>query len=159
MQTVWEVLVEDEWRYATPDVAALVAVSRPGNVRLTEMAERFGIRFERLPKHLVERKPVSKLRLLHAERALKRQREKAGLFADHLAASQPTPEQRIRAIDDRSQLGALEDRTHRAAAWRRCRAMLAKMPADARRRILFKWNVASCPAVPEFLSGCLKGSK
>lgn len=58
------------------------------------------MRYSRFPK-LSRRDPApSKARLTAARKALQRERDKAPLFAEEIAAEQPTPEERIERVED-----------------------------------------------------------
>lgn len=127
---MWQVEIEGRgWKAVTPDIAAFVASRDPGRVRLADVAVPFSLPFA---KH---RRPwipagVTPRRLAAARRALQTQRNKVALFADHLAAEQPTPEERVeRALLSSTELDR-EMRTYEANQRKKARRKLAAMPAD-----------------------------
>ena len=141
--TVWQVQVSGVWRYSDPESAALVACNDPARVRLTDQAEPFGLRFEREPH--ITRRGATKNRLRASERALRKQREAVPLFSSWVAASQPSPAERIELADDSYESFQTSMRAGLAANWRRGRRLLRAAPADLQRVIRFAWNVAWCP--------------
>ena len=79
-------------------------------------------------------------RLAAAKRALARQREKLPLFADEIAAGQPTPEERIRMFDDAYISWRKKMRAFTASMWLKGRALLREMPEMERNEFLDYWN-------------------
>lgn len=131
--TIWQVRVEDEWRYAHPDVAAMVAICRPGDtVRLVEVDAPRTIRFASWRAHRPRSMPVTRRRLMAAEKALVRKQERAGLFAAVEAAGQPTPEARIEAFDRNSVEMQQHDRDREAKARRELRRFVSTLPSNVR---------------------------
>ena len=149
--TCWQVIGPDgQWRFSTPDTAALIACNRDNCVRLADAEAPHGIRFRRAGRARVN-KGVTPLRLSAAKRAMAKQVEKAGLFGHMVAAEQPTPEERIERLDKASDEWAQDRRDYSAVRWRRARAVLLTLTEEARARCLFHWSVCGCPGHPEFL--------
>lgn len=79
-------------------------------------------------------------RLARARAALARERDKLALFADQVAADQPTPEERLATIE-RDQVDFWKDhRNARARDWRNGRRWLRALPRGVQARIVEKWN-------------------
>lgn len=89
---------------------------------------------------------ITPRRLAAARRALARERANAGLFAEQVAAEQPTPEERISDIDRNMLLSEQRMRDFEAHCWRKGRRMLRSLPRGTQRAILANWNASSCPA-------------
>jgi len=79
-------------------------------------------------------------RLAAAKRALRRQRDKLPLFADEIAAGQPTPEERIKYFDEMHVEWLKRRRKYTASVWRRARKALREMDEAEQRRLLKFWN-------------------
>jgi hypothetical protein len=150
--TVWQVRVEDHWRYATPQVAAMVTANRPGNAKLTDMPSPTSIRRNR-HRHLKGRlqimRPRTPRRMAAARQAIQRDVERAGLFAAVVPVQ--TPEARLDRLETGLYQQWRDDRVRRAAKWRECRQILRGLPTEARAGLLLSWNESGCSAEPEFL--------
>jgi len=79
-------------------------------------------------------------RIAAAKRALQGQRDKAPLFAVEIAASQPTPEERISDFDKWRIQGMKNMRSFAARQWRKARHKLSKMDIYDQERLLEYWN-------------------
>lgn len=105
------------------------------------------------------RRPVTPRRVAAAVRALKRERDKVPLFAEEVAAEQPTPEQRVERLDQGFVATWQEIRNQRARVWRKARARLRSLPPDAQAEILARWNRSTVPGdsayFADFVSHCL----
>lgn len=145
--TVWQVKIGDEWRYATPDTAALVNVVRPGNVRLYTMRVPTSISYRREPKATNARE-ITPRRIKCAEKALEREREQSGLFAGQL--KQPTPIERIKAFDQGFHDWQCERRRAHATTWKRARSLLRQQPPSTQANLLFAWSVCGQPKTSEW---------
>lgn len=152
--TRWMVLIGDAWRAYDADVASAVAATRPDAVRLGNVPVPASPWFDRYQR--AERSGVTPHRLAMASRALQRQVEKAGLFGGHVAASQPTPLQRVEVADGRAAQIELDMRLRRAAGWRECRRRLRDLPPAMRLDVLERWNRRIYPGNPEHLLMILK---
>ena len=108
------------------------------------------MRFSRYPRARIDARP-SKARLATARRALKRQRDQVPLFADQVAADQPTAEGRIQSLDEAYEHYLQRFRDFVAASWRRARKMLREMPAEQRAAILAEWQYGHLPGSSEYL--------
>lgn len=80
-------------------------------------------------------------RLAAARKALQLQREKCPLFAEEIAAGQPTPEERIKAYDR-----DIIERMHimrqfTAYQWRKGRRELKAIPENEQQELLNYWNL------------------
>ena len=73
------------------------------------------------------------------------ERERLPLFADQVAAEQPTPEERITHFDERLCGGNQGRRDLAAKHWRWARRQLTGVSADVRREIVERWNFSSIP--------------
>ena len=96
-------------------------------------------------RHRIEPRGTTTRRLAAANRALKKERDRRPLFAEQIAAEQPSPEQRI---EDADRCLLDYDQAHRdlaAAHWRRGRRWLSAIPADVRAEIVDLWNRKTCP--------------
>lgn len=145
--TCWQVEVEGRWKYATADVAAMVAVYRPGCVRLSAMKAPTVPRFERMQR--CASREITNRRLAASKRRLRLEREAVPLFADHVAVEQPTPEERIRRIDEGVNQNWTEMRKRRAESWRRIRARLRALHSTVRARVLLEHAEMGSPGTPE----------
>ena len=67
------------------------------------------------------------------------------LFADQVAAEQPTPAERIAYFDERLLDGNQGRRDLAAKHWRWARHQLAAVSADVRAEIVERWNASSIP--------------
>lgn len=94
---------------------------------------------------------VTPRRLAAAERALQLERERLPLFADQVAAEQPTAEDRIHRIDA-EHLGQLQSHRDLAAKhWRWGRAQLASHPECAP-DIAALWEKSSIPPTAAYFA-------
>jgi len=94
---------------------------------------------------------ITPRRLSAARRALQNERDKLPLFAEMIAAGQPTPEQRIESFDIGVVESTRESRIRRASRWREARDLLRKMSDQDRKGILDWWNRPVYPLDPEYL--------
>jgi hypothetical protein len=78
-------------------------------------------------------------------RALDRKANSFGLFADHVRAEQPTPEQRIAHMQARSDDLEADLRAIQAKHWRDGRRILASLPPEERALLVHAWNASGCP--------------
>lgn len=152
--TIWECCVEGHWRYVVAETAALASVVRPGSVRLVDRPCPRAPKFERGLRW--RERSSSKQRLAAAKKALANERERAGLFGDQVAATQPTPEDRIAAIDSGLEQSHAEDRTRTAQQWRQARRTLRALPEAVRGPLLFRWNAGGWPKHAVYLLGMLR---
>lgn len=76
--------------------------------------------------------------LAAAARAVKRERESWGLFADQVAIE--TPEERIARMDDTYKKWAQGIRRYEASQWLKARRALRMLPGNIREGILGTWN-------------------
>lgn len=106
---------------------------------------RHGIEYRPTPHEITTR------RLAAATRALRLERERFPLFADEVAAAQPTPEQRIRSIDAEVHSHIQSRRDLAAKHWRWGRWMLAENPELAA-EILPKWEQSSIPPTAAYFA-------
>jgi len=83
---------------------------------------------------------ITPRRLAAAKRALQRQREKLPLFADEIARSQPTPEERIRKHDETWERHKKSIRSFVANQWCEGRRKLRAMPKAEQKKLLDYWN-------------------
>jgi len=79
-------------------------------------------------------------RLAAAKRTLKKQQDKYPLFADEIAANQPTPEERIKYYNECTIKRIKSMRRFEAQMWLKARAMLKNFTTDSRERFINYWN-------------------
>ena len=91
-------------------------------------------------------RPLTDRRLAAAVRALARERDECPLFADDIAEEQPTPEERVRAIDAAQAAYWQRIRDFNARTWRAARRILNSLPAKERARLRAEWQSAPYPA-------------
>lgn len=103
------------------------------------------MRFARYPMRREDRREVTPRRISAAKRALIRQAEKLPLFADIIRETQPSPEERIKAMDDGFQWIVGEWRELRAAHWRKGRKMFMSLPDPVRVDLREKWGRIQWP--------------
>ena len=102
------------------------------------------VRHETMPRATA--RAVTPRRLLAAKRALERERDDCPLFADGIAAEQPTPAERVESIDAEQVAHWQRIRVHTARTWRAARCILNSLPAEQRDRLLGEWQSAPYPA-------------
>lgn len=144
--TIWQVFIEESgWRYVTPDLAAAVVSGggafepRYDCIRLVDVPVDVPLKFDR-QAYIHRPLEISKRRIAAAERALRQQREKAGLFGYLVTAEQPTAEERCQAADRAARESHEQWRLETAAKWWAVRRMLRSMPPGLRGRILHTYN-------------------
>lgn len=113
------------------------------------------MRFSRGVKNRNPRE-VTQRRIANAERALKRQRDKLPLFADQIAAEQPTAEERCRGFDDGLYKFWQEHRDLEARMWRECRRAISVMPELDRKTLMVQWNQSNWPGNSVYFSVFLR---
>lgn len=113
------------------------------------------MRFTRFPRTIDRDEQPSKARLTAAKRALQRERDKTPLFADEIAAEQPSPEGRIKTLDANARAWLAERRSYIAASWRASRAELRAMPAGEALEILREWQYGHLPGSHEYLANLI----
>lgn len=143
MLTVWEVRVGDEWRYATPAVASIVVLYRPGNTRLVSRTGATRPVWRREPR--IQAREITANRLKASERRLKQELVQMPLLADQLPSVQPDARRRIELID----AGVMDDQRYRrsmlAKMWKDGRKLLMAMPWNVRCESVFRWNASGYP--------------
>jgi hypothetical protein len=97
-------------------------------------------------------RPITARRLQAAERFLKKQRESMPLFAEQIAAEQPTAVERIENFEAGNVETVQYRRDHEAAAWRKIRARVAALPESAQRVIRHAWQHSQMPASSSYLA-------
>lgn len=113
------------------------------------------IRFKRYGRIEEQTRGITPRRLAAAKRALQRERDKMPLFADMIAETQPTPEERITKLDAGLIEQMIENRQEVAEKWREIRRKLREMPVDEREHLLWYWNRSMMPADTTYLSGLI----
>lgn len=135
--TCFQVEIDGRWKYLDPENFGMAFMAH-GRVRLATVDVPKRPRFSHFrSQHAPGARPA---RVRAAEKALERQREKAGLFSEYIRAQQPTPEERIAAFDASTvrfhqELRAFE-REKRRSAWNR----LKTLPEHARATVLLRYN-------------------
>ena len=99
---------------------------------------------------------ITPRRLAAAKRALKRQRDKYPLFADQIAARQPTPEQRILEMDAKFVEEWDKLRQTTCKKWFELRRIIRKeICPELKEEFLSSWSIMSYPADPYYASDFL----
>ncbi len=108
------------------------------------------IRFEKgLPK--TKARGITPRRLAAAKRALKKQRAKCPLFADQIAARQPTPEERIWEMDIKFVLEWDKLRQATCKKWLELRRIIRKeICPELKVEFLSSWSRMRYPADPYY---------
>lgn len=112
------------------------------------------MRFSRMER--VRDREVTPRRVAAAERFLKKEIRKAGLFAEEVAAELPTPLERIQNHDEGSKEFWQGMRDYNAKRWRAERRKLAEYPAEERSRILAAWGSSRLPGDANYFGEFLK---
>lgn len=102
------------------------------------------MRHETMPR--ADARPVTNRRLQAARRALLRERDACPLFAGDIAEEQPTPEERVRAMDAEHVAYWQRIRDYNARTWRSARRILCSLPAEEQDRLRAQWQAAPYPA-------------
>lgn len=95
---------------------------------------------------------ITPRRLAAAKRFLKRERDHLPLFADEVAAEQPTPEQRIEQADEDLLDYVQSHRDLAARHWKRARRWLSGVSEDTRAEITALWNRRTCPPTAAYFA-------
>lgn len=103
------------------------------------------MRFKRYPIRREDRRGITPRRITAARRSLDRQAEKLPLFASMIRETQPTPEERIKSMDDGFQWIVGEWRDLRAEHWRKGRKMFMSLPDLVRTDLREKWGRSQWP--------------
>lgn len=112
------------------------------------------MRFSR--QHRVEVRPITNRRLAASEKWIRKQIDKAGLFADEVQAEMPTPEERIQEKDQCFRDWQQARRDQYARRWRELRRQLWDRSAEERDRILAAWAASPLPGDPGYFAVFLK---
>jgi hypothetical protein len=91
-----------------------------------------------------------------AERALKREREKAPLFGDQIAGEQPTPEERVQGFEDKEKAARIRDDEKYRSEAVKAMEMLSQLPANEQQQFVDHWNSLDRPRGPENLQSHIK---
>lgn len=111
------------------------------------------VRHETMPRATA--RPLTERRLAAAARALRREREQCPLFADDVAEEQPTPEERVGAIDAEQVAHLQRIRDYNARTWRAARRIMNSVPAEERDRLFAEWQSAPYPASASYFADFL----
>lgn len=84
-----------------------------------------------------------------------REQNECPLFADDIAGEQPTPEERVRTIDDAQIRYWQRIRDFNARTWRSARRILNSLPAAERDQLRAEWQSASYPASASYFADFL----
>lgn len=136
--TVWQVKVDDQWRWINTRDAARMSALICGRLRLDEVTIEERIRFERMKKPAAIEVP-SPRRVAAANRALAGKVERAGLWAAEVAAELPTAEERIRHFDEAANLSLVDRRSLEGRQRRRAIAVYRALPLATRIRVALGW--------------------
>lgn len=97
-----------------------------------------------------QRRGVTRLRVLAAERALDRQRQRLALFVDQTDFG--TSEARIAAIDAERASWWQHMRDMRASRWRRYRRHVERLPIGEQRALRASWATSPYPKSSEYFA-------
>ena len=114
------------------------------------------MRFDRASKPADYTREVTTRRLAAAQRALTKERERAGLFADDVAARQVSPRERVEQADRNLLLTIQENRACAARAWRWVRSLVQELPAGLRKDLLSHYGKGSWPKNPAIITYLLE---
>lgn len=101
-----------------------------------------------------ERQAITKQRLVAARKAIERERQRDGLFAE--GKTYETPEERLERLECERKAWVQRLRAQYAAEWKRIRAALFALPAEKRRELLAAWKTCGYPATPEYMAAFLR---
>lgn len=102
---------------------------------------------------------ISNRRLAAAKRRLRLEREASPLFSDQIAELQPTPEQRIREMDERVKARFEHFDNYQKETWNKSIAELSEMSPDDQKRFMSYWNSGQQPDTPAYLAGAIRKFK
>jgi len=114
----------------------------------------FAVRYEKLLR--LTPRSITPRRLQAAERALKHERQNRPLLATQIAEEQPTPEERIHAIDAQHHAWWQAIRDQASHTWRAARKILQGLPEDEQRELLTRWNAAAYPGRSEYFADFIR---
>ena len=100
---------------------------------------------------------ITPRRLAAANRALQRERDHLPLFAEQIAAEQPTAEERVEEADRQLLQYAQSQRDLAALHWNRGRQWLQQIPAETRAEIIALWNQRTCPPTAAYFCDFVRG--
>ena len=101
------------------------------------------MRFVRFPRN-TKREHTTR-RLASAKRAIERQRQSWGLFADVMTPQDASLEERLARIDDECDRFWSQLRRFVAGEWRKGRTVLRSLPAERRAELLAEWQRCNWP--------------
>jgi hypothetical protein len=93
----------------------------------------------------MQKREVTNRRLAASKKWIAKEIDKAGLYAEEVAAEMPTPEERIDKIDTNSVEWWKTVRQSAADRWRVARRRFFAFPADEQAKILAAWKSNGCP--------------
>jgi hypothetical protein len=146
--SIWQYCVAGEWKYCNADTAA-IGVNAGTPVRLVDLPGSTAIRFVRMERHTLAPMGINNRRLSAARRAIQKQRDREGMFADALTFD--TPEDRIARTDAGHIQAFYRERARRAEAWREARRRLRHIQDGWRRYIVATFNTSGMPKEPAYL--------
>lgn len=111
------------------------------------------MRFKRLTRYTFEDTARKRAALARKQR---RERESLPLFAEAIAAEQPSADDVMQLRAERAERQQAQDREHRAAEWRRARARLASYPQPLRAQLRTYWQGCGWTADPSYLLSMLR---
>ena len=111
------------------------------------------VRFSRCP-YRYQRRAITRQRLTAATKAIERERQRDGLFADVQAYE--TPEERLARLEAEQEAWVRQMRARWLEEWRRIRAALCAAPAERRRQIVAAWRTCGWPGSPEYIATFLR---
>lgn len=114
----------------------------------------FAVRYEKLLR--LTPRSITPGRLQAAERALKHERQNRPRLATQIAEEQPTPKDRIQAIDAQYHARWQAIRDQAAHTWRAARRILHALPEDEQRQLLTRWNAAPYPGRSEYFADFIR---
>lgn len=114
------------------------------------------MRFARMARPEAGARGITPRRLAASKKWIAKELDKAGLFAEEVAAELPTPEDRITDHDASVVQGIAERRQWQADRWRAVRAKLFAYPDAERAKILAAWQYSNVPGDPAYFGEFLQ---
>lgn len=107
-----------------------------------------GFRFTEEENQLRE---INNRRLAASERRLRIERESAPLFADQIAALQPTALERLQSMDAATQERFAHWDQKRQETWEEALARIAELSVEQQNKFLAYWNTSPVPSDPAYM--------
>jgi hypothetical protein len=110
------------------------------------------MRFARYPKHRLAGSQISKRRISVAKKAIEKEKQSWGLFADIAEPTYTSPEERISRMDFQAWCFWQAMRDSRASQWHAVRSALYSLDSAQRNAVLEDWEHCLYPSDPIYMS-------